>query len=158
MNDVYFWCLDCKVYCDAGYRWAYWTLAHPGIVSAAQAVDVDAVFRADEYWAGGQDAPWLAALLPQVREFLQEHREHRLSYGDQDCFFRWEPENDCLEWMEVGAQAMTSLRTFVEELHFPVSDDPDLVGVRSRRSRPLASLALVGRGFRHEGHQKPRTV
>ena len=84
MNDLYFACRTCKNYIDAGYRFCYWTLVCPGIVESNKRVNPEAVWSAEEYWRGGDDSDWLAELLPKVRFFLKEHREHDLIFGDDE--------------------------------------------------------------------------
>lgn len=82
MNDRFFACRACGVCIDAGYRWAWSELEEPGIVRRREAVDVARMERGGGYWRGAEESAWLAALLPQVREFLGEHRTHDLIYGD----------------------------------------------------------------------------
>ena len=87
MNSRFFVCTDCRVYTDAGYRWAYWLLEHPGIVRMGEPFSADAVFAVVEYWQPPVEdrAPWLVGqTLPTVLDFLTEHREHKLLYSDLD--------------------------------------------------------------------------
>jgi len=87
MNSIFFVCTDCKKYTDAGYRWAYWTLQHPGIVSLGKPFSADAVFVATEYWnpPPEEGASWLIKdVLPTVRDFLMEHKQHKLIFSDLD--------------------------------------------------------------------------
>lgn len=86
MNNVYFACQTCKTYLDAGYRWAYLYLERPKIVEQGKAVSVSAVFSARTYWEvppGGWPTPEHLLL---VRQFLLDHSEHSLTYGDSQLF------------------------------------------------------------------------
>ena len=47
MNNLYFACCDCKIYIDAGYRWAYWELEEARIVARRKPVDVESVLKAE---------------------------------------------------------------------------------------------------------------
>jgi hypothetical protein len=82
VNEVYFACTACRIYIDAGYRHAYWELEDTGIVDRSAAVDSAAVLSAPTYWDVEED--WLVELLPNVRRFLETHRDHLLRYGDAD--------------------------------------------------------------------------
>jgi hypothetical protein len=123
VNTLYFRCEDCKRYIDAGYRWAYWSLVAPGIVAqddfgeggqSLPIVSVDAVLKAQAYWDGAAEAPWLAALFPKVKEFLDVHGSHRLSFGDIQ---RLEyPPQEWLDWLCDDAQPDESPRYLVEVL------------------------------------------
>jgi hypothetical protein len=55
MNCRYFACADCKQYIDAGYRWAYWLLEHPGIVRLGEPVSASAVLATADYWTPPPD-------------------------------------------------------------------------------------------------------
>lgn len=91
MNCLYFACADCKRYIDAGYRWAYWQLQHPGIVRVGEAVSPSAVLAAGDYWSPPRDehSDWLLReVLPAVRRFFTEHREHRLLFLQEEHFCR----------------------------------------------------------------------
>ena len=87
MNDRYFACNDCRVYTDAGYRWAYWSLEHCGIVTLNSPIVAANVLAVQEYWTppNEPDSDWLTdSILPTVREFLAAHRDHSLTYFDLD--------------------------------------------------------------------------
>ncbi|MDB5325737.1 MAG: hypothetical protein JWM57_1306 [Phycisphaerales bacterium] len=115
MNNLYFACSDCKVYVDAGYRWAYWTLVHPGIVTHFQPVDVDRVLNASEFWLPPQDATlgWLYDdVLPELRRFLAEHQSHHLVFCDRDAF----PNHMLLTWLQLGRMPWPTARFFAETL------------------------------------------
>ena len=86
MNDVYFYCGTCKTYTDAGYRWCYWTLEEPSIVQKRQAVAVDRVMAASDYWKGATEADWLRQVLGFVKQFLEAHKAHDLRYGVYEDF------------------------------------------------------------------------
>jgi hypothetical protein len=119
MNDVYFACLSCRVMTDAGYRWAYWTLEHPGVVKRGEAISAGAVFAAREYWSGVEveESAWLRGeVLPTVRTFLEAHGAHHLTYGDHEQLTGDEPKA-FLEWLEIGPAASPTPRWFAEVLH-----------------------------------------
>lgn len=88
MNCVYFACPHCQSYVDAGYRWAYWTLEAPGIVGQKEIVEPSLVLSTGSYW-DVDDSPasaWLReGVLPKVRVFLHEHRDHPVCYVDESC-------------------------------------------------------------------------
>jgi len=87
MNTPYFACPNCRVYIESGYRWAYWTLEEPGIVQQPETVLVDRVLSATKYWNidGSPESAWLREkVLPKVRVFLQNHRDHAVAYVDED--------------------------------------------------------------------------
>ena len=89
MNNLYFACADCKVYVDAGYRWAYWELEKAGIVSRNQMVSVEAVLGADSYWNPPLEdsSNWLyQEIFPTLREFLSTHRFHKVVFGQEEEF------------------------------------------------------------------------
>ena len=101
MNFRYFACQDCKTYTDAGYRWAYWKLEHPGIVQADAAVDVPSVLNAADYWNPPLDdeSLWLhERVFPVVRAFFSEHHAHKISYVESGSFFGIEDFDD---WREI---------------------------------------------------------
>ena len=86
MNNVFFYCRNCRTYTDAGYRWCLYTLEKPGILRRGKPIDVDRVLGAQEYWSGG-GAKWLTKeLLPEIKNYLSQHREHDLCYGEQENF------------------------------------------------------------------------
>ena len=100
MNFRYFACEACKAYTDAGYRWAYWNLEHPGIVRAGAAVDVPNVLNASDYWNPPRDdeSSWLYGnVFPVVRAFFSEHQGHRITYVESGSFFGLEDFDDWLE-------------------------------------------------------------
>ncbi len=93
MNRVLFACPKCRLYIDAGYKWAYWMLEDPGLVKRREIVDVDAVLNHNPYWNpkddGENSVEWLTRdTLPMVRRFLEEHGEHGVLYIDEDDIFR----------------------------------------------------------------------
>ena len=117
MNNVYFGCLDCKIYVDAGYRWAYWSLEETGIVNRKDVVSADAVFAAQEYWNPGQGevSRHLTEALGSARTFLEIHRTHALIYGDDYRLYKEDMEGEYLDWMEVGEGADLSPRLLAEK-------------------------------------------
>jgi hypothetical protein len=121
MNSVYFACPDCRVMADAGYRWAYWKLEHPGIVRAGGVVSARAVLEASDYWTPseeGDGTKWLIDdVLPTVRDFLTEHEAHRLTFGDTETIAGPDPEA-LFDWIEVGRQPELTPRHFVEVMKF----------------------------------------
>lgn len=124
MTNLYFACTDCKVYVDAGYRWAAWSLEEPGIVKRGKPVSVDRVLSAREYWtpAKTDGAQWLYnEVLPSVRRFLEEHRCHRVVFGNTGDFLSLDG-NGLLDWMQVGFLPLLLPRYFVERLGFQTWD------------------------------------
>ncbi len=61
MNSLFFACIDCKIYIDAGDRWAYWELEEPGTVSRTKTVNIERVLAAEKYWnpPRDEDSRWL---------------------------------------------------------------------------------------------------
>jgi hypothetical protein len=114
MNNVYFSCEACKVYINAGYRWCYWALEKPGVVSPEIPVDVDAVLARKEYWAGEAKNAWLADRLPKVHRFLEVHSLHRVEYGDLE---RLVENNEHLNWLCEDEDELLP-RYFVERLGY----------------------------------------
>ena len=124
MNNLYFACTDCKVYVDAGYRWASWWLEEPGIVKRGKPVAVGSVLSAREYWtpAKTDGAQWLyTEVLPSVRRFLEEHKNHRLVFGNTADFLASDGDG-LLDWMQVGFLPLLLPRYFVERLGFKTWD------------------------------------
>lgn len=124
MVNLYFACTDCKVYADAGYRWASWWLEEPRIVKRGKPVSVESVLSAREYWtpAHTESANWLySEVLPSVRRFLQEHARHRLLFGNTADFVSSD-DDDLLDWMQVGFSPVLLPRYFVERLGFQTWD------------------------------------
>jgi hypothetical protein len=102
MNSRNFACSNCCCYTDAGYRGAYGLLEEPGIVQLGQSVDVQQVFKHDEYWnpPDGENSAWLCnEILPTVRYFLRTHMAHKVLYVEDDQIF---DENSVMfNWVEV---------------------------------------------------------
>ena len=87
MNDRYFACPNCRVYIDAGYRWAYWLLEEPGHVTLNDSVDVSRLLAVDAYWNPPREEgnAWLSEeVLPRVKAFFAKHREHGIIYLEID--------------------------------------------------------------------------
>ena len=123
-SNVYFACLDCKVFVDAGYRWAVWQLEETGLVMRGQAATVDRLLSARDYWTPpkSESSYWLEAeVLPSVRRFLDEHHCHRILFGGTADFLSPEPD-DILNWMQVGFLPVLLPRYFVERLGFETWD------------------------------------
>ena len=82
--------MDCEKVIDSGYRWCYCELEEPGIVERGKPVDVSRVLACEGYWdiasEGRSHGGWLEALMPKVREFLQEHRQHKIVFGELTDF------------------------------------------------------------------------
>ena len=115
MNNVYLTCQMCKTYLDAGYRWAALYLERPQIVEQGRPVSVSAVFSARTYWEvppGGWPTPEHLLL---VRQFLLDHYEHNLIYGDSQFFLPDEDSEEILDWMEIGAYAEPSVRALAAQ-------------------------------------------
>jgi hypothetical protein len=117
MNNLYFACCDCKVYIDAGYRWAYSELEHSGVVSRHAEVSPEAVLAVTTYWNPPKDeaSRWLYEdILPPLRDFLQNHRGHRVHFGELEDFA---PGDDYyLHWMQMGYCMQPTPRYLVEVL------------------------------------------
>jgi hypothetical protein len=120
MNNLYFGCIRCRVFVDAGYRHAYAALEQPGIVKRSAPVDVDAVLQAREYW--DVDAEWLRQLLPAVRQFLHVHRDHEVQFGEGEGLGitpMYDRDYRLFEWlMEAGYVYEELPRYYVERLGF----------------------------------------
>ena len=118
MNFLYFACLDCKTYIDAGYRWAFWELENTGVVRRGQEVSVEAVLAADGYWnpPKGDASRWLyEVVFPPLTGFLKDHKRHRIIFGELDDFA---PLADDFDWMQIGYLLLETPRYFVEVLGF----------------------------------------
>lgn len=116
MNNLYFACCDCKIYIDAGYRWAYWELEDAGVVSRGQEIDVDTVLSAQSYWnPKPEEGSWLTEeVFPPLREFLGDHKSHRIVFGEVEDFA---PDDDyAIEWMQIGYMLSVTPRYLVEML------------------------------------------
>ncbi len=103
MNTPNFACPNCRVYIDAGYRWAYWLLEDPGVVIPNGGVDVEAVLAREDYWNPPEEerSEWLCErVLPAVRRFLADHRAHGIVYTDEGAIYN----EDTLyyNWSEVA--------------------------------------------------------
>lgn len=125
MVNLYFACTECKVYVDAGYRWAVWRLEEPGVVARGKPVSIDAVISAREYWTPfeTESAGWLyTEVLPSVRRFLDEHKCHRVVYGNTSDFLT-SGSDGLLDWMQVGFLPLLLPRYFVERLGFKTWDE-----------------------------------
>ena len=109
MNDLYFACRSCKTYIDAGYRWAYWTLEHPGVVRRGEPVQIAELLNASEYWAGRTDSERLEQILIDVRNFLTQHGTHDLVFDEEESFRPIEETGGFLDWREVGAEGSSDL-------------------------------------------------
>lgn len=102
MNFRYFACMDCKLYTDAGYRWAYWTLENPGIVHTDTAVDVSNVLSTSAYWNPPQDdkSSWLCeTIFPLVRAFFNNHHGHKVVYVESGSLFGIDNFDEWVETM-----------------------------------------------------------
>jgi len=94
MNNRYFACPACREYIDAGYRWAYWQLEDPGVVTENEVIDVAKVLACEGYWnvpADEWSEPLTDRLLPAVRRFLETHRDHWVFYLNGEVI--WEEES-----------------------------------------------------------------
>lgn len=94
MNCRYFACQKCFTYVDAGYRWAYWALEATGVTCLAEPISVAKVIAAEKYWHVDDDSESTLLrdrVLPGVRLFLGEHRNHEILYVEEDWLHeRWE--------------------------------------------------------------------
>jgi hypothetical protein len=104
MNWRYFACPECRKFTSAGYRWAYWSLEHPGIVEPDHAVNTAAVNAKEEYWQPprDRDSEWLyERIFPTVRLFFEDHEAHGIVYLESGTFFGRE---DFESWQQVGEE------------------------------------------------------
>jgi hypothetical protein len=125
MNNLYFACMDCKVYVDAGYRWAYWWLEEPGVVARGESISVESVLSAREYWTPSEteSADWLyEEVLPSTRHFLERHKSHRVIYGQMEDFLPFNGEG-FLDWLQLGFMPQLLPRYFVECLGLKTWDE-----------------------------------
>jgi hypothetical protein len=86
---------------------------------------VDSVLSAREYWTPGKtdSAQWLySEVLPSVRRFLDEHRFHRIVFGNTGDFLSLD-DSGLLDWMQVGFLPLLLPRYFVERLGFKTWDE-----------------------------------
>ena len=175
MVNLYFACTDCRVYVDAGYRWASWWLEEPHIVRRGKPVPVASVLSASRYWTppGTASAEWLSGeVLPSVRRFLEEHRSHRVVFGNTSDFLPSDGDG-VLDWMQVGFLPLLLPRYFVERLGFKtweqvasfiarqdstpwwwMLDWDDLHGKARRKFQELVESKSV---YRNHARCKPRT-
>ena len=106
MNCRYFACPNCRVYTDAGYRWAYWLLENPGVVQLGEGIDVDSILGCRSYWnpPDAERSEWLCEkILPTVYRFLCEHRDHGLTYIEEEHILA--EESLQRNWSEVEGAA-----------------------------------------------------
>jgi hypothetical protein len=86
VNSRAFACLDCKELIDSGYRWCYWQLEEPGVITLGECVNIAHVLRCEPYWNFSAEGPspggWLERLMPKVRAFLLRHGDHRVIFGE----------------------------------------------------------------------------
>ena len=143
MNNLYFSSPETKVFIDIGDRWAYWALEHTGIVERGRPVDVDAVLGAEKYWKS-EDPRLALEVLPPVTQFLEEHREKEITFGDERKIIPPFDEH-YFEWKQVGYRAELSPRTFAEEMGYTEWEDVE---------KFLESLGNIEKGM--ETAQKKR--
>src|SRR5256885_795112 len=113
VNALYFACTDCKTYVDCGYRWAHWTLEHPGIVRRGEVIDAQHLLDAHEYCHPPQEpqSAWLYdEVLPSVRRFLAEHGGHNMLFWEINDL----PDDRSLEWLQVGDDPYPTARYLAE--------------------------------------------
>lgn len=120
MNCVYFACLTCKNYIDAGGKWCSHHLEHPGIIIRTELISVDSVLQADDYWNGvtleDENLKWIRRELPQIQSFLEAHRAHKIIYAEASGFL-WNNEES--DWMDEEVESEyvdKSPRYYVERL------------------------------------------
>jgi hypothetical protein len=160
MNNLYFACCECKIYIDAGYRWAYWELEHRDLVSRKKDVAVEAVLAAQNYWNPPKDETcrWLyEEIFPPLRAFIENHQRHRLIFGELEDFA---PEDDYyLYWMQVGYCMQPTVRYLVEVLGLATWEQVDKY--MSRQDLPAAwwEVTWWGNPSSHEkGKQRFETL
>ena len=137
MNNLYFACTECKVYVDAGYGWAFWSLEEPGVVCRGRLVCVEAVLSAKDYWTPSrtESADWLYdKVLPSVRKFLDRHGRHSIIYGCISDFLPADGEG-FLDWLQLGFMPQLLPRYFVEYLGLKTWDEVRLF-VANQESAP----------------------
>jgi hypothetical protein len=118
MTNLYFACMDCKIYVDAGYGWACWSLEETGVVKRGNPVSVKSVMAARQYWTPSEteSADWLnKEVLPSVRCFLGAHKRHSIVFGNTADFLSYDRDG-FLEWMQVGFMPQLLPRYFAEFL------------------------------------------
>lgn len=124
MNNVYFACLKCKIYIDAGYRWAYWSLEHTAVVEQGKPINVDAILQASQYWNVPADGGWPTLIhLQDVRKFLSDHARHELTYGDDEKFLPDLDSDEILDWLEIGSDAAPTIRGIMSSPDFHCWED-----------------------------------
>ena len=99
MNCRYFACPNCRLYIDAGYRWAYWQIEHTEHVRLGEGVDIASLLSCNGYFhpPQGEKSSWLCdEVLPAVREFLVQHQDHGIVYieeghiyAEDSLYFNW---------------------------------------------------------------------
>lgn len=118
MNDPFFACNVCKDYIEAGYRWAHFTLEKTCTVTLGSVVNIQDVLEQEKYWAIGSDDSyeWLRALLPKIKMFLHNHKEHEIIYAEEEFFIDFSHQRQ-FDWMNVeDTLARPSPRYFAEIL------------------------------------------
>jgi hypothetical protein len=144
MNNLYFACIECKIYIDAGYRWAYWQLEQAGIVDRGEKVSVKAVLAEKDYWNPPEDqnSLWLyQGVFPPLREFLQKHDGHRIVFGEESDFL---PPDHEFDWMQVGYMLMPTPRYLVEVLGLKSWDE--VVAYMQKQTAPPAWWEVTWEG------------
>lgn len=120
MTFLFFACCDCKIYIDAGDRWAYWELEHPGVVRRDAPVNVRSVLNATGYWNPpiNTESQWLYVdVFPPLRDFLQEHKSHKIVFGEEEEFASITGD-DYFNWMSVGYRSKPTPRYLAEVIGF----------------------------------------
>jgi hypothetical protein len=139
MNNVYFACTQCKVYVDAGYRWAYWQLEEPLALQQGGVVDIDRLLSIDSYWKPqtSEQSTWLISTLSQVKEFIHGHRFHSIAYGDLEHLIGADAdEYERFAWMnENPGDTDLQPRNFVEQMGIRNWKDVTMY-IASRPDRP----------------------
>jgi len=118
MNDLYFFCMDCKSFVDAGYRWAYSSLADAGMKPNAF-VTAESILAVEKYWSTSD--PGLISLLAVAKTYLLQHFGHRLRYGDFDFLF--EPQEEWADWLDESKNPEELPRYFLERERCLTWDD-----------------------------------
>lgn len=105
MNNRYFACPKCCRFTDAGYRWSYWKLEHPGHVSLDAGVDVESLLHCDSYWHPTADKRngWPEKTLANIRKFLEIHKPHGIVYIESERLY--EEASLYYNWIEVDDQS-----------------------------------------------------
>ncbi len=120
MNFLYFACSDCKISINAGNRWAYLELEEAGLVKCGEQANIERVQAAEKYWNPPieESSRWLyEEIFPPLKLFLEEHKKHRVIFGEQDSFVSLDT-GDFWNWLQIGYLLTPMPRYFVDVLGY----------------------------------------